>query len=116
MEYQAKLAALDDKIEKLQVEKRSLEKEEAGEETEGVSSKEGQADERLLKVKAALEDARFKQRKLEADPPVVEKAYAVAEGKPADAAIQKKGDPNNTGEAAPRAVLSWCFPSGCGDR
>src|SRR5439155_11124784 len=103
--YQEEVAALDDKIEKLQEEKRSLQKEEVREEAEGVVTEDSQSDERLLKVKAALEDARSKQRKLEADPPAVEKAYAVAEGKGADAKIQKKGEPNNPGESAPRGFL-----------
>ncbi|MEY2429624.1 MAG: hypothetical protein QOJ40_2509 [Verrucomicrobiota bacterium] len=105
MEYQAELAALDDKIEKLQVEKRSLQKDEAREQARGGSTEDSSTDERLLKVKAALEDARSKQRMLEADPPAVEKAYAVAEGQAADAKIQKKGDPNNPGEVAPRGFL-----------
>jgi uncharacterized protein DUF1553/uncharacterized protein DUF1549/cytochrome c len=105
MKYQAELAALDDQIEKLQVEKRSLEKEEAREEARDATTEESQTDDRLLKVKAALEDAHTKQRMFEADPPAAEKAYAVAEAKAADAKIQKKGDPNNPGEVAPRGFL-----------
>ncbi len=105
MKYQDEVAALDDQIEKLKVEKRSLEKEGAREEARDVTAGESHTDERLLKVKAALEDAHTKQRMLEATPPAVEKAYAVAEAKAADAKIQKKGDPNNQGEVAPRGFL-----------
>ncbi len=106
-QYQADLAALDDEIEKLQEQKRSLERQAAGGDahSESPEDKDQDLEARLLKVKAALEDARTKQRKLEADPPAVELAYAVGEGKPADAKVQQKGDPKNPGELVPRGFL-----------
>lgn len=39
-------------------------------------------------------------------------AYAVREGKPTDAAIQKGGDPRKTGEVVPRGVLGVLDPEG----
>ena len=52
----------------------------------------------LMQVKAEMADLRERQLRLEYKPLVVEKAYAVAEGVPADAKIQRKGDPQNPGE------------------
>src|SRR5206468_5052514 len=59
----------------------------------------------LVDVKAALEDARTRQRLLEFRMPTVERAYAVSEGKPANAKVQLKGDPRNLGEETPRGFL-----------
>ena len=42
---------------------------------------------------------------LEHDPPGVDKAYAVSEGKPADAQLRPKGDPYKKGEKVPRGFL-----------
>jgi len=42
---------------------------------------------------------------LENKPPALEKAYAVSEGKVANAKIQRQGDPKNLGEEAPRGFL-----------
>src|SRR5581483_10264113 len=39
-------------------------------------------------------------------PPQVEKAYAVSEGKAADAQVLRKGDPKNKGEVVPRGFLT----------
>ena len=110
-DYQEELAALDETIEKLLEQKRVLDKPvkdpkkksvQAEEETEPVDK---DAENRLLKIKADLEDAKTRQKKLEAKPPAVEKAYAVSEGKPGDAKVQKKGDPLNLGEKVPRGFL-----------
>ncbi|MDB6123096.1 MAG: hypothetical protein JWQ71_2089 [Pedosphaera sp.] len=111
--YQTELAELDNEIDKLQEEKVRLDKEEkaitkAEQKIEAKAEekkKEDEDDEKLLRVKAALEDARTRQRKLEANPPAVEKAFAVTEGTPGDAQIQFKGDPSNLGEVAPRGFL-----------
>jgi hypothetical protein len=43
---------------------------------------------------------------LEHDAPNIAKLYAVSEGAPVDAKIQKKGDPYNLGEAVPRGFLT----------
>jgi hypothetical protein len=104
-QYQAELASLDDEIEKLNEEKRKLEREAESGESKSEKNEDKDSDSRLLKVKASLEDARSKQRKLEAQPPDVEKAYAVAEGKPANAKVQKKGEPHNLGDEVPRGFL-----------
>lgn len=112
--YQSELAELDTELDKLGDEKRELigklGKEEAagkkaGEEDAKSDEEEQKLRERLKEVKVALEDARSRQKKLESDPPEVEQAYAVSEGKSANARIQKKGSPTNLGEEVPRGFL-----------
>jgi hypothetical protein len=109
------LAELDDLIEKLQEEKKALERTEKAiakvEDDAGALQVERKdlvkLPERrtLVEVKAALEDARTRQRLLEFRAPTVERAYAVSEAKPANAKIQIKGDPRNLGEEVPRGFL-----------
>ena len=107
-QYQTELAELDRELDRLGEEKRKLEREEkasAKKEEPEATDKAGDEEQKMLKVKAALDDARTRQRKLEANPPAVEKAFAVAEGTPGDAKIQFKGDPGNLGEVATRGFL-----------
>ncbi len=59
----------------------------------------------LLQVIADQEAAKGKLRGLELKTFNVEKAYAVGEGTPADAKIQKKGDPTALGAKVPRGFL-----------
>jgi hypothetical protein len=60
----------------------------------------------LVQVKAEMADLREKQLRLDFTPMVVEKAYAASEGTPADAKIQRKGDPQNLGETVRRGFLT----------
>ncbi|MDB6028096.1 MAG: hypothetical protein JWM68_4319 [Verrucomicrobiales bacterium] len=115
VDYEKEAADLDEEIDKLGDEKRELAgklaKDEADEKKnpdakEKLDEDETKLQERLQKVKADLEDARTKLRKLEYNPPDVEKAFAVTEGKPTNAKIQKKGSPTNLGEEAPRGFLT----------
>jgi hypothetical protein len=108
------LAELDDLIEKLQEEKKALERTEkaiAKVDDDGALQVERKdlvklpEKRTLVEVKAALEDARTRQRLLEFRAPTVERAYAVSEGKIANAKIQIKGDPRNVGEEVPRGFL-----------
>ncbi|MBX3276772.1 MAG: PSD1 domain-containing protein [Acidobacteria bacterium] len=57
---------------------------------------EVEAEEKLVKARIAELDDRA---------PRVEKAYAVVEGRPANARIHRKGDPKNLGDEAPRGFL-----------
>jgi hypothetical protein len=57
-----------------------------------------QIDQELNKVKLRLAEL--------GEAPKIEKAYAVAEGAPADARIHRKGDNKNLGEVAPRGFLT----------
>ncbi|WP_040546927.1 PSD1 and planctomycete cytochrome C domain-containing protein [Pedosphaera parvula] len=108
-EYQTELAELDTKIENLLEQKRKFDRSDAGKteskDDAASDAKESDSEQKLLQVKADLEDAKTRQKKLEANPPQVEKAFAVAEGKPADAKIQFKGEPTNLGELVPRGFL-----------
>ena len=112
----SELAELDDKLEKLQERKKSLERLEKAtaakaEEKEGALQVERKDQVKLfesmtlLEVKAELEDARTRQRILENKSYNFEKAYAVADARPSNAKIQKKGDPKMPGEEAPRGFL-----------
>jgi len=56
-------------------------------------------------VQAEIDEARGRLKALDARPPAVEKAYAVAEGKPRDARLFKKGDPEHPGAEVPRGFL-----------
>ena len=110
------IAELDDLIEKLQEEKKALERtEKAIAKVEDDDAGALQVERKdlvklpekrtLVDVKAALEDARSRQRLLEFRAPTVERAYAVSEAKPANAKVQIKGDPRNPGEEVPRGFL-----------
>ena len=112
----SELAELDDKIEKLTERKRSLERLEKAavakvEEKEGALQVERKDQVKLpesmtlVEIKAELEDARARERILENKSYKFEKAYAVAEGNPANAKIQKKGDPKMPGDEVPRGFL-----------
>jgi hypothetical protein len=57
-------------------------------------------------IKGELYDVQLEQKRLEANPPPVAKAYAVSEGKCGDAAIQVKGDPKVLGRIVPRGFLT----------
>ena len=52
----------------------------------------------LVPLLTEIEDLKARQHNLETNAPAVAKAYAVAEGTPADAKLQKKGDPHNAEE------------------
>ena len=61
----------------------------------------------LMQVKVEMADLRERQLRLEFSRPMaVEKAYAVQDGVPADAKIQRKGDPQNLGETVRRGFLT----------
>jgi len=54
---------------------------------------------------AEMEEVKKLLKSLDAHPPGVEKAYAVAEGAPHDAPLFRKGDPAHPGAAVPRGFL-----------
>ncbi|MCW5969103.1 MAG: PSD1 domain-containing protein [Blastocatellales bacterium] len=65
----------------------------------------GEASTRTVEeIEAELNKVRLRLSELN-DPPNVERAYAVTEGKPADARIHRKGDLKNLGDVAPRGFL-----------
>jgi hypothetical protein len=57
-------------------------------------------------VKAEMQDIQAEMKRLEASPPKVEKAYAVLEGKSADAKVQIKGEPKILGPEVRRGFLT----------
>ena len=56
-------------------------------------------------VRAGLKAAKARMAELDANPPAVPKAYAVAEGSPRDARLFKKGEPAHPGDVVPRGFL-----------
>ncbi len=108
-DYQKELADLDEEIDKLGDEKRELTGKLKDDDKKKTDDKPDEEEtklrDRLKEVKAALEDGRTKLKKLEANLPDVDKAYAVSEGKPTNAKVQKKGVPTNLGEEVPRGFL-----------
>ena len=60
----------------------------------------------MAMVKADLEDARNRQKTLDAKFATTERAYAVSEGTPGDAKLHRKGDPTILGEEVPRGFLT----------
>lgn len=102
LKYQSDLAALDNEIEKLKEQRRALERANAG--SGGADESDGSR-EKLATITAALDAAQSKQKELADNPPDVEKAYAVADGKTEDAKLHLRGDPRKPGETVPRGFL-----------
>jgi hypothetical protein len=62
---------------------------------------------KLKQIAADLKEAKEQQKKLDTEgPPNVDRAFAVSEGTPHDAKIQRKGLPGDLGEVAPRGFLT----------
>ncbi|MDB6057748.1 MAG: hypothetical protein JWO95_1592, partial [Verrucomicrobiales bacterium] len=104
-EYEDELTKLDDELEKLDAEKSTLirfEKKHKGDKTEEATAEQKQ---KIIEVKAAIEDARTRQKLLESKIPTLDRAYAVSEGKPANAKIQIRGMLYDQGAEAPRGFL-----------
>jgi hypothetical protein len=59
----------------------------------------------LQKVSGTVAEARKRRDEAAAKLPVVEKAYAVVEGTPKNAQLQRRGEPKNLGEEVPRHFL-----------
>jgi hypothetical protein len=68
------------------------------------SSKDPQSRSRLAELRTEL--TRLQRTSL---PPDLPGGYAVTEGKPADAALQQRGDPDNPGAVVPRGVPRFAF-------
>lgn len=100
--YQEQLAALDDEVESLNRQRIALGKVTEDEDDSALSV---ETREKLRKVKEDLKAVKDRQRELETNAPVVPRAYAVADGKAADAKIQKKGQPTSLGDSVPRGFL-----------
>lgn len=59
----------------------------------------------IEKIRAEMENIKKRKAELRANPPRVELAYAVTEGKPADAKVHLKGDPKSLGDPVRRGFL-----------
>lgn len=105
--YQTELAQIDDELEKLSDEKRALRRFDKAKHSDGEKIEEPTPEQKqkLLEIKAAIEDARTRQKTLESKIPEVDSAYAVSEGKPANAKIQIRGNPYDLADEVPRGFL-----------
>ena len=120
--YEQALRKLDVRLEDLAAEKKTTDSElnSISEATTGVkrSKSDGQvslenAQERVVRLQTRLKELADavsqlnKQRdNLRANPPPVERAYAVWEGQPGNARIQQGGDPKSPGAEVPRRFLT----------
>src|SRR4029450_9454596 len=59
----------------------------------------------LKQIKAEIEELKRRRVPIAAQVPILEKAYAVAEGTPHNAQVQRRGDPKNLGDEVPRGFL-----------
>ncbi|HZL34650.1 MAG TPA: PSD1 and planctomycete cytochrome C domain-containing protein [Tepidisphaeraceae bacterium] len=112
-EYEVKLEVLDQKYEDLLRERNTLASREKAKKpaaTRPATLATAQPTTRPVRTSAqvALEMAGVKaeQRRLAQSPPKVDKAYAVSEGTPHDVRIQRKGNPQDLGDVAPRGFLT----------
>jgi len=88
-----KLKAYQERMKELEETIRSLE-----------SRKDAQSSRRLAELRKEL--TRLKRSSL---PPDLPGGYAVTEGEPTDAALQRRGDPDNPGDVVPRGVPRFAF-------
>ena len=98
--FQEEMAAIDADLEALQIERQAA-RDKAEGRTPAVEPKRTQ-----LELLEAFRGIRAQRDALQDRLPEVPMAYAVAEGKPASARIQKRGEPFNLGEEVPRGFLS----------
>src|SRR5262249_50867587 len=90
--HRAKLAVIEAEVKKLEA-------------AEAQAKKQPETADKKARVQAAAKDlaeARSRRAALQAAAPVVPAAYAVADGKPANARVQVRGDPKRLGDEVPR--------------
>jgi hypothetical protein len=97
--YETELDELSHRVRKLNEEKKSLL---APAKADKPAVPNGRT---LLELNAELGEAQALIRKLENEPPNVERAYAASEGTPSDAKLHRKGDPKTEGDPVPRGYL-----------
>ncbi len=98
--YEAELDALSKRHDELKAERRRLFAAKAAGTDPPAGARTVEA------VEADMQWVKDRQAELEKQFPTVPRAYAVAEGKPHDARIQKKGDPKLAGDVVPRGFLT----------
>ncbi|HWX40165.1 MAG TPA: DUF1553 domain-containing protein [Blastocatellia bacterium] len=111
VKWQDELGELDARLQRLNNERMAIERKDkkpkAAADKPGAASisDDKTAGRTLADVDTDLARVKLRITELENQPPGVEKAYAVSDGKPADARILRKGDPNDKGDEAPRGFL-----------
>ncbi|MGZ4973589.1 MAG: PSD1 and planctomycete cytochrome C domain-containing protein [Limisphaerales bacterium] len=106
VQHESELSQLDDELEKLSDEKRALRRfDKARHDDDKTEEATPEQKQKLLEIKAAIEDVRTRQKLLESEIPNIDRAYAVSEGTPANAKIQIRGIPYDLGAEAPRGFL-----------
>jgi hypothetical protein len=98
--FEDQLAPFDVELKRLQEEKKALE--EANPDAEANSPAPGKRT--LKEIKADIEAVKKRRLPIAAQMPILEKAYAVAEGTPHNAQVQRRGDPKSLDEEVPRRL------------
>lgn len=98
--FKAELEEIDREIEALNEEGKRASKVERGEKVDGPPPRT------RLQLLEAFRQARAKRDAVQDRIPPLPMAYAVSEGKPSNARIQKRGEPFNLGEEVPRGFLT----------
>jgi Protein of unknown function (DUF1553)/Protein of unknown function (DUF1549) len=98
--FQGELAALDSELEQLRAEREAAKARAEGRPT-SIEPKRTQ-----LQLLEAFRGLRAKRDALQDRIPEVPMAYAVSEGKPANARVQKRGEPTDLGEEVPRGFIA----------
>ncbi len=97
LKYSAALAQVDGEL-------RALEEEEA--KADEAQNKAGTNTPETKDFAQLIGQAKRRQRQLLLNPPLIDTAYAVSEGTPGNAKLQKRGEPSALGEEVPRHFLT----------
>jgi hypothetical protein len=101
LKYSTELLQADAQIGQLEEEEKKLEGLEG--QGKGPANKKSKPGKDFAKL---IGQAKKQRSRLIENPPIFDSAYAVAEGKPGNARIQKRGEPGNLGTEVPRHFLS----------
>jgi hypothetical protein len=99
--YDDPLKPLDQQLEQLEEERKALDK---GGGAEAAPRHVG-APRTAEEIGKEIKEVKKQRQKIRADMPILESAYAVAEGTPHDAPVLLRGDPTRQGEVVPRHFL-----------
>jgi hypothetical protein len=100
--YNDLVRPLDQLLEQLEEERKALDNGGAGAEA---APRPVAAHRTMEEIDKEIKEIKKQRRKIRADMPILESAYAVAEGTPHDAPVLLRGDPSKPGKVVPRHFL-----------
>lgn len=95
--FEDQLASIDAGLKELEKESEALQQSDTPSETTGKRT--------LKEIKKEIGESKKRRQALVFQIPALEKAFAVAEGTPRNARVQRRGDPQNPGDEVPRGFL-----------